>query len=74
MSAWKVTPPLPPGWSSPVPKKRRLKPLLYGFCDCGKRAVARRNVKVGVDGVYTVTLRLCAECLEIEEGFSKEET
>ena len=39
------------------------------LCDCGKPAVTHKQVRVGYDGHYLVTLYLCQDCLKLERDF-----
>ena len=65
MSRWQITKPPPASATPRVACRRR------GYvrrCNCGKPAVAKAIVQVGLDGCYTVSLYLCPACLAIEQA------
>ena len=46
------------------PRHRRPRRLR---CDCGGMAVTVVTVKVGIDGMYSVQMPLCEDCLRLEQ-------
>jgi len=67
MNTWKITKP-PPASQNPLKKRRSSPHPRRTRCNCGRPAVAKASVRVGLDGCYTVDLYLCAACLAYEQA------